>query len=170
MDITRQILDDHDRQRRMFATLDDVDRDDVETLGSVWRQLATFLEVHARAEEEIFYPELLGVGVGATDADSAEEETEDAISDHNDIRDAIAEAARHDVGSDGWWAAVAEARESNSDHMGEEERQALADFRQHADLRLRHDLGVRFAAYETAHADGVDAEDLDPDEYIDEHR
>lgn len=170
MDITRQILDDHDRQRRMFADLDDVDPGDTGSLRSLWQRLATFLEVHAEAEEEIFYPELLRVGRGATDGDSPEEETEDAISDHNAIRDAIADAARHDVGSDGWWAAVTDAREANSDHMGEEERQALADFRRHTDVGTRHDLGVRFAAYETAHAGGVEAEDHDPQEYIDEHR
>lgn len=170
MDITRQILDDHDRQRRMFADLDDVDPGDTESLRSLWQRLATFLEVHAEAEEEIFYPELLKVGRGATDADSAEEETEDAISDHNAIRDAIADAAGHDVGSAGWWAAVADAREANSDHMGEEERQGLADFRRHADVQTRHQLGVRFATYETVHAGGVEAQDHDPQQYIDEHR
>lgn len=169
MDITELILDDHHRQRRLFAVLDEVDPGDTDALAAVWDQLATFLEVHARAEEELFYPRLLDIGTGATDADSPEEETEDAITDHNDIRDAVAESRRHEVGSDAWWAAVSEARESNSDHMGEEERQALADFRRHADAAERHQLGVRFATFEAAHARGIDVEDRDPDEYIAEH-
>ncbi len=109
---------------------------------------------------------LLDIGTGATDADDAEEETEDAITDHNDIRDGIAAAAEHEVGSDGWWDGVVQTRESNSDHMGEEERQALADFRQHSDLDERHRLGVQFARYEAEHAGGIDAEDRDPDEYL----
>lgn len=170
MDITRLILDDHERQRRMFAALDEADRGDAATLATVWDELATFLEVHAKAEEEVFYPPLLDLGRGATDADSAEEETEDAIGDHNAIRDAVAESRRHEPGSEAWWEAVDAARRSNSVHMGEEERQGLADFRRHADADLRHQLGVRFATYEAEHADGVLARDRDPDEYVAEHR
>lgn len=169
MDITQLILDDHEQQRRMFAALDEVDRDAPAALATVWDRLATFLEVHARAEEEIFYPPLLELGHGATDADSAEDETEDAIGDHNKIREAIAASRQHDPGSDAWWEAVDAARRSNSVHMGEEERQGLADFRRHAAAELRHDLGVRFAAYEAEHADGVEVRDLDPDEYVAEH-
>ena len=52
--------------------------------------------------------------------------------------------------------------------MGEEERQALADFRQEADLKVRHDLGVAFARFEAAHAGGIDAPDRDPDRYVEE--
>lgn len=169
MDVTEQILDDHHRQRQMFAELDQIDREDTQSLGAVWSRLSTFLEVHAEAEEEIFYPPLLDIGTGASDADSASEETKDAISDHNDIRDAISRARALEVGTDDWWAAVSEAREANSDHMAEEERQALADFRQHTDAQTRHELGVRFAAYETAHVGGVAAEDHDPDDYVSEH-
>jgi hypothetical protein len=169
MDITQVILDDHEQQRRMFAALDEIDRSDADGLAAVWDRLATFLEVHARAEEELFYPPLLELGTGATDADSAEDATEDAIGDHNSIRDAIAESRRHAVGSDAWWEAVDEARRANSTHMAEEERQGLADFRRNADAELRHELGVRFAAYEAEHVDGVEARDLDPDDYVAEH-
>jgi len=169
MDITQLILDDHEQQRRMFAALDETDRDDQAALAAVWNRLATFLEVHARAEEELFYPPLLELGDGATDADSAEEATEDAIGDHNSIRDAIAEARRHEVGSDAWWEAVDATRRSNSVHMGEEERQGLADFRRTADADLRHQLGVRFSAYLAEHNEGVEARDLDPDQYIADH-
>jgi hypothetical protein len=50
--------------------------------------------------------------------------------------------------------------------MGEEEREALADFRRHVSPQARHDLGVEFAAYEAAHAAGVPLEDRDPGEYV----
>ena len=39
MDITTVILDQHHEQRRMFAYLDEIPRDDVETLGAVWKRL-----------------------------------------------------------------------------------------------------------------------------------
>jgi hypothetical protein len=170
MDITQLILDDHHEQRKMFALLDEVDRDDTDSLAAIWERLRILLEVHAAAEEELFYPRLLEVGEGATDAYDAEEETEDAISDHNDIRAGIAEAERHDVGTPGWWQGLSTTREENSKHMGEEERQALADFRRHTEDSERRRLGVAFAAFEARHAGGIDYESKDPDRYIAEHR
>ena len=169
MDITQLILDDHHEQRRLFAILEQIDRNDVAALTAVWRRLGTFLEVHASAEEELFYPALLRVGKGAGDADSAKDETKDAIKDHNDIRDAVSAVATKNVGTAEWFHAVSAANEANSDHMAEEERQGLADFRVHADLAMRHDLAVRFAVFEADHVTGVRAIDKDPKAYIREH-
>jgi hypothetical protein len=166
MDITQLILDDHHEQRRLFAILEQVDPADTDTLTAVWGRLAAFLDLHAEAEEEIFYPELLKLGKGAGGKDTPEDETEDAIHDHNEIRDAVAAVAGHAVGSDGWYAAVALANEANSDHMAEEEREGLTDFRRHVGLQLRHDLAVSFAAFEAAHFAGVEPVDKDPGEYI----
>jgi len=166
MDITQLILDDHHEQRRLFAILEQVDRADTGTLGAIWARLSAFLEVHAAAEEEIFYPELLRVGVGAGGLGAAEEETLDAIHDHNDIRDAIAAVAGHQVGGSEWFAAVAAVNLANGDHMAEEEREGLTDFRRHAGLQLRHELAVAFAAFEARHVAGVPAVDRDPEVYV----
>ena len=168
MDITELILRDHDEQRRMFALLDDLGTDP-SRLAPVWHRLAVLLEVHADAEEQLFYPRLLRSGEGAAEADSPGEETEDAIRDHNEIRDGIRGAARHPVGSDSWWECVTATRRANDDHMAEEERQALADFRRHAGLPERHELAVEFAVFEAAHAGGVTGRDRDPGEYVDRH-
>ena len=170
MDITEHILSQHHQQRRMFALLDEIDQEGADALGAVWAQLANFLEVHAAAEEEIFYPEVLRVGHGAGGADSAAEETEDAIGDHNDIRDAVARANAESPGTDAWWKAVIDARLANSDHMAEEEREDLADFRRHADLRTRHELAVRFLVFEAKCAGGVDSANKDPEGYVAEHQ
>jgi hypothetical protein len=165
VDITEVILSDHHEQRRMFALLDDVDRSDTETLAALWARLAVTLEVHAQAEELYFYPELLKLGRRLHD-DSEVAETEDAIGDHNDIRNGISEAARHEVGSSGWWAGVTAARKANDEHMGEEEHEGLTDFRRHADLELRHRLAVSFVRYEAAHPQGVPIVDKDPVQYV----
>ena len=165
MDITELILSDHHEQRRMFAMLDDVDPADTATLGALWTRIAAVLETHARAEEEIFYPELLKLGERLHDHAEVEE-TEDAIGDHNDIRDGISAAAVHEVGSKGWWDGVDAARKANDEHMGEEEHEGLADFRRHVDLELRHRLAVRFAAFEAAHVEGVKPVDQDPEQYV----
>jgi Hemerythrin HHE cation binding domain len=166
VDITQLILDDHHEQRRLFAILEQVSRTDTEVLSAVWGRLASFLELHAAAEEEFFYPALLQVGLAARRASGVEGETLDAIGDHNEIRDAIAEVARHQVGTDAWYAAVAGANLANSDHMAEEEREGLTDFRRLASLQRRHDLAVAFAAYEARHFAGVTPHDRDPAEYV----
>ncbi len=169
MDITQPILDDHHEQRRLFAMLEEVDRSDTSALKAIWGRLSAFLEVHAEAEEQYFYPELLRLGSGAGDKDTPEAETEDAIGDHNEIRDAVAGVAEHRVGSNPWFVAIAAANKANGDHMAEEEREALTDFRRNADLVLRHRLGVSVAAFGAAHITGVTAVDKDPQDYIDDH-
>ena len=135
----------------------------------VWNRLAAFLDLHAEAEERLFYPALLHLDRGVGGEHTPPEETEDAIHDHNDIRDAVAEVGKHDIGSNGWYDAVAAANKANGDHMAEEEREGLTDFRRNASLKTRHELGVEFAAFEAAHVTGVEPVDKDPQEYIDQH-
>ena len=170
MDITQLILDDHHEQRRLFAILEQIDRGDGKALAAIWARLAAFLEVHAEAEERHFYPPLLRVGTGAGGKRSADDETEDAIKDHNEIRDAVAAVAEHEVGSKRWYAAVAAANKANSEHMGEEEREGLADFRIHGDLALRHELAVAFATFEARHFAGVTPVDKDPKAYVEANK
>src|SRR5690349_13857800 len=100
-DITALILDDHDTFRRGFAALDEAQSPDTDPataeqrLAAIWRPLADLLDLHAVAEEQIFYPMLLRKG----DEGEAVDETLDAVGDHNDIRDAVHDAARHQPGS-----------------------------------------------------------------------
>src|SRR4051812_30630699 len=112
-DITSLILDDHGRFRREFARMDDLTKS--EDLAEVWKDLGDLLDVHAAAEEAILYPVLMHRG------DDAEDETLDAIGDHNDIRDGVHDAALHPPGSPPWLEAVHRARMANSEHMAEEE-------------------------------------------------
>jgi hypothetical protein len=166
VDITQLILDDHHEQRRLFAILEEIDRSDTRALSSVWDRLAAFLETHAAAEEAIFYPALLETGIARRRRAGVEDETVDAIDDHNEIRGAVAEVAKNPVAADGWFDAIAGANKANGDHMAEEEREGLTDFRRLAGLRRRHDLAVAFATYEARHVLGVEPVDKDPGTYV----
>jgi hypothetical protein len=166
MDITQLILDDHQEQRRLFGIIEQIDRANTTALTAVWTRLATFLEVHARAEEVVFYPALLQIGEGEGGNASPTDETVDAIEDHNEIRNAVAAVTKHQVGTDAWYQAVTAANEANSDHMAEEEREGMTYFRRHVELQLRHDLAVQFAYFEATHVTGVNAENQDPAGYI----
>lgn len=169
MDITSLILDDHRELRRLFGVLEEIERSDVAALESVWSRLRGLLDTHAEAEERFFYPRLMEIGRGANDAPSAADETEDAIDDHNKIRDAAAAVDQHEVGSRDWFRALGEANHANSHHMAEEERQGLTDFRLRATLEERHALGIRFIAFETKHLTGVEPVNKDPKAYVEQH-
>lgn len=169
MDITEIILEQHDQQRRMFAQLEEFPADDTEGLAALWKRLEILLETHAEAEELYFYPVLLKLGKGAADADSVDEEVQDAIHDHNEIREAIRAVSDAEAGSSEWWKAVTEANVANSDHMAEEERQDLTDFRRQASLNLRHEIAVQFVRYEALKAaKGIEPVDKDPKEYVED--
>ncbi len=164
MDIADLILEDHHRQRRAFALLDEADPSDMSQLAAIWGDLADFLEVHAAAEELVLYPVVLQV----SDPDASE--TKDAIGDHNDLRDSIAAAALREVGSDGWWEAVGAARAANTEHMGEEEDEVLAHFRQSSEPALRSELGIAFEAAKSARKSAqLDLADKDPKQYVADH-
>lgn len=166
-DITRLILADHEWFREQFAKLDYLQaraNPRAEDLQRVWGPLGAKLDVHAVAEESIFYPQLLKRG-----QDDPEGETLDAIGDHNDIRDGVRDANDVEIGSDEWWAAVGRARKANDEHMGEEEREGLSDFRRHAPAGLREALGRQYDAFMTSHPTtrGLDISDRDPQAYVD---
>lgn len=109
------------------------------------------------------------MGQGAGGKPDAEAETEHAIRDHNKLRAAVSAVAGQRVGTDAWFAAVAKANEENSDHMAEEEREGLSDFRQHASPELRQQLAVAFAKFEAVHFAGVAPVDKDPKAYVEAH-
>jgi len=167
VDITQLIAEDHTEQRRLFARIEELRPGDQDALKAIWTRLRVLLDTHAFAEERFFYPELLKLGRGA-DNESPTEETRDAIKDHNEIRDTASEVDRHEVGSAGWFDAVAAANRANSDHMAEEERQGLTDFRCHVSLEVRHSLGVQFLRFESEHLTGMGVQpvDLNVDEYV----
>lgn len=160
-DVTSLVMEDHEYLRRGFARLDDAHTP--EELTAVWAPLAQRLDTHAQCEEEVLYPALLTHG-----SSEATDETDDAIDDHNKIRDAVARAAQCEVGSHDWYEAVGTARTENSDHLKEEEGEVLPDFRKNAPRELRAELAQQWIAFYAAHPDGknVDDSDRDPDTYI----
>jgi hypothetical protein len=167
-DITMLILADHEWFREQFARLDDLQAhrpDDQAALKRVWRPLADKLDVHAYIEEKIFYPQLLKRG-----GDDAEGETLDAIGDHNDIRDGVRDADAAAPGSAEWWAAVGRTRVANDDHMGEEEREGLSDFRRNAPIGLREALGRQYSEFMAEHptTEGLSITDHDPQRYVEQ--
>lgn len=162
--VTDVIRTDHNWFRAQFTAVRQA-RENIDVLTHLWTDLAARLEVHAAAEETLFYPRLL------KDDSDAVEDTEDAIRDHNDIRDGIKEAEGHSIGDAGWWKAVDAADKANTEHMEEEEAGPLQEFDTFGSQSEQAELAVSFAAFEREHAGtrGITVEDKDPERYIEEN-
>ena len=160
-DVVRLILSDHETFRAKFAQLADL-RHEPQAAAVLWAELAAHLEVHASAEEEHFYPALL------KKVEGSEDETKDAVHDHDEIRQGIRRAAAAETGSDEWWAAIQDARDANDEHLAEEERDDLPDFLRSASVEDRQELGALFTRFKDEHpwAAGLDYSDKDPDEFV----
>jgi hemerythrin superfamily protein len=162
--VTDLIRTDHQWFRAHFSAVEDA-RGDVDSLTGLWPELTARLEVHAAAEEALFYPRLL------KDDRDAVEDTEDAIRDHNDIRDAIRDAQQQSIGDERWWKAVDATNSANTEHMEEEEEGPLREFDEVASSGEQAELAASFAAFEIDHsgARGISLEDKDPERYIEEN-
>jgi Hemerythrin HHE cation binding domain len=159
--VTDLIRLDHVWFRNQFAALEAA-RNDAATLTSLWTALSARLEVHAAAEETLFYPRLL------KDDPDAADDTKDAIRDHNDIRDGIREAGKHRVGDEAWWDGVNATDRANTEHMEEEEHGPLIEFEDAASPDEQAEVAATFASFEIdpAGARDISLEDKNPDEYL----
>jgi hypothetical protein len=162
-DITVLVLSEHDAFRRAFTDIEQLS--DSDALAAAWQELADSLEVHAAGEEQVFYPELL------QDVADSEGDTEHAVKDHNEIRDAVRAVAEHEVGTDAWWEAFRAAREATVEHLEEEEHDVLPPFKNQVDEAKRTKLGTAWLAFHEEHerAKGLSGDDVDPQQYVDEH-
>ncbi len=70
------------------------------------------------------------------------------------------------MGSTAWRDAIDAVNVANGDHMAEEEREGLTDFRRRVSLPERHELAVRFVTFEARNFAGVRPVDRDPQEYV----
>lgn len=152
-EITALVLSEHEAFRREFAALEEAG-----DLAEAWSALAARLEVHAVAEEELFYPRL------AQETSATTEDGEAAVHDHNEIRHAVAAVEDHTAGDEAWWDAVRAAQQVNADHMAEEERDFLPPFKAGLDGDEREELGMRWLQFHDEHdgARGLSGQDADP--------
>jgi hemerythrin superfamily protein len=79
--------------------------------------IAEELEVHAQAEEEVFYPALRAVS----------QLVEHARQEHNEVRRLIGDAEGREPSSQDFTAKVAELKKAVQEHVAEEEGQMFRD-------------------------------------------
>ena len=148
-DIIEVILADHRRIQRLLAALRETARygggpEAACSLAHLWHRLADLLGHHAEAEQEIWYPALFGQGR------ERDAELDEAVADHDDIRETLQEAVLHPVGSPCWCRAVAAASRLTTGHLAGEERGLLTAFVRHATPELRRELGRQWTVFTSA--------------------
>ena len=168
-DITDQILAHHEWFREQFVRLDDAKAAapaDADALRAVWDPLATKLDLHAIAEEEIFYPQLLRRGTEDPRGGHARRDRRPQRHPRRRARGRDATPSARRSGG----RPSRQAREANDEHMAEEEREGIADFRANAPAGLREALGRQFARFFEQHptTDGVNVSDKDPERYVED--
>jgi len=73
------------------------------------------------------------------------------VRDRNEIRHAAARVTGHEVGSTPWWEAVRVAQQVNANHMAEEERDVIPDFKAAVHDGGRAELGMRWLQFHDEH-------------------
>jgi hypothetical protein len=153
-EIGELIFAEHARILRLFGALDGLVRrgEPAATrlaLDQIWKRLASLLEVHCRAEEEVCFPLVFGSGAPALGF------VEEATADHDDLREVVAEARLLEVGSSRWWHVIAALRAVCIRHFASEERGPLAQVCGSAPPETSKALVRRWTAFAAAHVDGI---------------
>jgi len=153
-EICELIFAEHARILRLFGALDGLVRRGEPAvtrlaLDQIWTRLASLLEVHTRAEEEVCFPLVFG---GSTFALGS---VEAATADHDTLREAVAEARLLDVGSPRWWQVIAAAHAACTKHFASEERGPLAQVCASVPPETSKILVRRWTAFTAAHANGI---------------
>jgi len=109
MRATELLRQDHEHVHQLFLQLE-------QSAGSEERQrlldqIADEIEVHAKVEEELFYPALAPVS----------RRVEDARAGHQHVRSLIGEVQGRDTGSEGFMPAVQRLKQAVLIHVAEEE-------------------------------------------------
>ncbi len=146
-DIIELVMADHRRIRRLTRAVEDAARYSGGphwVLAAAWQRLAALLEVHTRAEEEICYLPMFGSGSQAAGR------MRESVSCHDDIRDAISEAALQRAGSPLWWRSVRAVLAAAVEHLDREEHVIQSSWMPRLTMSTRRELGRQWSAFTAA--------------------
>lgn len=135
-DIIELVLKDHRAVEQLFTELQAAKGSGEQ--ARLFALVKAALESHAAAEEDVLYPRV------RKDVPEGKEEVKDAIDEHDEIRESIAEVEEHEAGTELFALAVDQLVATTKHHVGVEEAELLPDFAGNSDPEERDALGVRF--------------------------
>jgi len=116
MRITNILKKDHRVVSGLFLSLETVGRTNASLAESIFEQIRTEVEVHAQAEEEIFYTAIARVEFGAGGSKISHSREE-----HQEIRNLMSSISTMDAGSTEFMSKTTELKEKIQHHVEEEE-------------------------------------------------
>lgn len=138
MDALDLLTNDHNRVRGLFARFKSAhEREDAATMAEVTALILSELDVHARVEEEIFYPDVKGR------SDELAEVVAEGVEEHHVAKMLMGEITGMPAGTEQWVAKVTVLIESVEHHAEEEETAMFPKVRTATAAPTRDDLGVR---------------------------
>lgn len=134
MKATDFLTQDHRDVERLFMEFEQTPPSDGRRRQELMDQIAEELEVHAQAEEEIFYPALLTVS-GMV---------EEARAEHAEVRRLIGDAEGRDPSSAQFTEKVGQLKQAVQHHVAEEEGRMFRDAERLGEAELQR-LGTQLA-------------------------
>ncbi len=130
---------DHKKVSDLFAKLDETTERGVKTREELFAQLKQELDVHARIEEQIFYPAI-------KEAKETHEITLEAIEEHNVVKQLLAELEQLPVSEETWTAKLTVLKENVEHHVEEEEDEMFPKAKKVLSEEQVEALGTRMEA------------------------
>jgi hemerythrin superfamily protein len=135
--IYEAITRDHDRHRKLLATLADS-----ASRRQAWDELYQDIKSHAAAEEETFYSKLISETWG-------QDAARHSVSEHKELDDLMEEMHEIGVSAPGWQERFERFRHDYEHHIDEEEDEVFTRARKLIDKSREAEFAERFEARKT---------------------
>jgi hypothetical protein len=127
---------DHKKVSDLFKQLEETTERAVKTREELFGKLKQELDIHARIEEQIFYPAI-------KDAEETHEITLEAIEEHNVVKQLLGELDSMPVDDERWTAKLTVLKENVEHHVEEEEGEMFKDAQKVLTAEQVEELGTR---------------------------
>ena len=139
MNVFTLLKADHKKVAGILEKIDATTERGVKTREELFTQLKTELDVHARIEETIFYPEL-------EKADETHDITLEAFEEHRLVKQLLGELEKMDKGDEQWTARFTVLKENVEHHVEEEEGEMFPKARKVLSKEQAETIGTRMEA------------------------
>lgn len=137
MDALELLKEDHEKVAGLFEQIEtDEDGANQEQL---FAQIKQELDVHANAEEKVFYPRLKEIA-------EMRDITFEAIEEHQEIKNLLAELETMSADDDDWEDTISELRDTVEHHVEEEEGEMFPQVREILSQEEINQLGKQLEA------------------------
>ena len=150
MDAFELMKKDHEKVSGIFEKLEPTTERGVKTREELFAQLKSELDIHAKVEEEIFYPAI-------KEAKETHDITLEAFEEHKVVKGLLAELDALAKDDETWGAKFTVLKENVEHHVEEEEGEMFKSARKVLTKEQIEELGERMQAAKTEQKKGLAA-------------